>query len=381
MPTTAASSPSGPDADRLVALDWMRTGAFALLIAYHAGMPYVKWGYHLMSPAPIDWLHLPMLLVNQWRLTLLFFISGAVALQVLPRWGVGRFVRERMLRIGLPLVVGMFGLVVPLQVYLERLYRGQFTGSFWAFWPTQFTTGAYPDGNLSWHHLWFLPYLLVYAVLVLVPLWWLLQRVRVADWLLRLPTQAWALALPGIVFVANELWLRPVSPSTHNLIADWANHVKYLFAFLMGAWVLGSAEGRAALMAQRRLWLGVTLALYALLIVEWLSEHDTWPRPLYVSLRAYNVWASVLALVGYGLRYLTARPAWLVEANTAVYPLYIVHQTVTLGLVFFLLPLVWSLELKWAATVLGTFVGSVAIYLLLIRPWPWIRPLFGLKNA
>ncbi len=381
MSTTAASSPSAPDVDRLVALDWLRTGAFALLVLYHAGMPYVDWGWHVMSPTPLDWLHLPMRIVNQWRLALLFFISGAVALQVLPRWGAGRFVRERLLRIGLPLVVGMFGLVVPLQVYAERLFKGQFTGSFWAFWPTQFTTGAYPDGNLSWHHLWFLPYLLVYAVGVLVPLWLLLQRVRLPERVLQLPTQAWALALPGLVFVANELWLRPTSPSTHNLIADWANHVKYLFVFLLGAWVLGTVQGREALVAQRRLWLWVMLALYAVLIIEWQSEHDSWPRSLYLGARAYHVWASVLALAGYGLRYLTTRPSWLVEANTAVYPLYIVHQTVTIWVVFFILPLPWSLELKWVATVLGTFAGSLLIYLLLIRPWLWLRPLFGLKNA
>ena len=105
----------------------------------------------------------------------------------------------------------------------------------------------------------------------------------------------------------------------------------------MGAWVLSSAEGRAALVAQRRLWLVVTLALYAILIAEWLSKADTWPGAVYLSARGYHVWASVLALVGYGLRYLTARPKWLVEANTAVYPLYIVHQTVTIGVVFFIM--------------------------------------------
>lgn len=380
MSTTAEPSPSAPDADRLVALDWLRTGAFALLILYHAGMPYVEWGYHLMSARPLDWLHLPMLIVNQWRLSLLFFISGGVALQVLPRWGAGRFARERMLRIGLPLVVGMFGLVVPLQVYAERVYKGQFTGSFWAFWPTQFTTGAYPDGNLSWHHLWFLPYLLVYAVVILVPLWLLLQRVRVHTALQQLITSAWGLALPGLLLVANDLWLRPFWPSTHNLIADWANHAKYLLVFLMGAWVLSSAEGRAALVAQRRLWLVATLALYAILIAEWLSKADTWPGAVYLSARGYHVWASVLALVGYGLRYLTARPKWLVEANTAVYPLYIVHQTVTIGVVFFILPLAWPLTAKWLITVVATWLGSGLIYVLAVRPWPWIRPLFGLKR-
>ena len=32
---------------RLYFLDWLRIGAFALLIVYHVGMVYVSWDFHI----------------------------------------------------------------------------------------------------------------------------------------------------------------------------------------------------------------------------------------------------------------------------------------------------------------------------------------------
>ena len=76
-----------------------------------------------------------------------------------------------MRRLLVPLVFGMVVLVPP-QVYLERLYRGQFTGSFLDWLPQAFQGGAYPAGNMSWHHLWFLAYVLVLTFVLLPCFLW-----------------------------------------------------------------------------------------------------------------------------------------------------------------------------------------------------------------
>ena len=36
---------------RLFFLDWLRIGAFALLVLYHVGMYYVSWSWHVKSRA------------------------------------------------------------------------------------------------------------------------------------------------------------------------------------------------------------------------------------------------------------------------------------------------------------------------------------------
>ena len=69
--TSAVSSERRPD------LDWIRVGAFFLLILYHVGMFYVPWDFHVKSPHPVEWLEPVMMLTNPWRLTLLFLVSGA----------------------------------------------------------------------------------------------------------------------------------------------------------------------------------------------------------------------------------------------------------------------------------------------------------------
>ncbi len=34
-------------------MDWLRIGAFALLIVYHIGMVFVPWNYHVKTAHPI----------------------------------------------------------------------------------------------------------------------------------------------------------------------------------------------------------------------------------------------------------------------------------------------------------------------------------------
>ena len=89
-------------------LDWLRVIAFGLLIFYHIGMFYVTWGWHVKSVYAGPAAEPLMLLVNPWRLALLFFISG-VAIRFATDKAPGRLdlVRSRLLRIGLPILAGM----------------------------------------------------------------------------------------------------------------------------------------------------------------------------------------------------------------------------------------------------------------------------------
>ena len=70
---TSTASP-----DRRYDLDWIRVGAFFLLILYHVGMFYVPWDWHVKSPHPVEALEWGMFLTNPWRLTLLFLVSLSV---------------------------------------------------------------------------------------------------------------------------------------------------------------------------------------------------------------------------------------------------------------------------------------------------------------
>lgn len=146
-------------------LDWIRVIVFALLIFYHVGMFFVPWGWHIKNNEIYRWLTFPMTFVNQWRLPILFVISGMGTAFALGKRSIGQFILERNYRLAIPLVFGML-MIVPPQVYIERITEGSFSGSYFEFWIGPAFQGVYPEGNLSWHHLWFLPYLLVFSLLL-----------------------------------------------------------------------------------------------------------------------------------------------------------------------------------------------------------------------
>src|SRR5688572_4821750 len=143
-------------------IDALRVFAFGLLILYHVGMFYVaEWDFHLKSAYQFEWLQLPMVIVNRWRMPLIFLISG-LAVHFLWRRGMSpaRFAARRTARLLLPLAFGM-AFVVPIQPYLQTLSQGLIEPGFGQFL-LQYWSGQH---EWTWNHLWYLPYLLAYTLL------------------------------------------------------------------------------------------------------------------------------------------------------------------------------------------------------------------------
>ncbi len=66
--------------ERLFFLDWLHIIALMVLIAYHVGMYYVTWDFHVKSPFASHALEPWMKLTEPWRMSLLFMISGAATI-------------------------------------------------------------------------------------------------------------------------------------------------------------------------------------------------------------------------------------------------------------------------------------------------------------
>jgi len=276
-------------------------------------------------------------------------------------------------------------MLVPPQVYLERLYRGQFAGSFLQWLPEAFA-GTYPVGNMSWHHLWFLAYVLV-LTFALLPyfLWARSERGRAvlaaaARVVARTGLQ-WTMVLP---LAAAILWLVPISHNTNGLIGDWYGLVYYGLLLLYGSFLFGSPDLLAALNRQRFLSLAIGFAAYAAFYIVFVdgAVRPVIPpedRPAYALLSAVNTMAWLFAIIGFANRYLTRRPAFLAEATEAVYPFYMLHQTVTVIAVYWLLEIGVPPVAGFILAALATFLGTSVIYLCVVRPIWFVRPLFGLK--
>lgn len=382
-----ASAPNSPPecptprvagAAREFGLDWLRVIAFLILIFYHTGMFFVPWPWHVKNNEPSEGLTWFMMFFAGWRLPLLFFISGCGVSFALRRRTLSTFARERLRRLLLPLVFGML-VVVPPQVYFERLTEGVKFSGYLGFYPSVFKFVPYPEGNFSWHHLWFVAYILVFS-LTLMPVFALLRGERGQA---AISALAGACRRPGTIYLINlpsiavALLLGPHWPTTHNLIADWANLLGSLVTFLWGFVFASSPQLLEILERRRREWLvGAVVLTVVFYAVRGLKLHVGWV--VGSSINSYFGMLWIFTLVGFARRHLSRDSAVLRYANEAVYPFYIVHQTITVsaGYVIADWELAPAIKLPLLAGV--TFFGSWAVFEL-VRRTAVTRLLFGLK--
>ncbi len=365
--------------------DWLRVIAFFVLIYFHTAIIFVPGGLPLLQNADTSQvLDIFVQISSQFRLGLLFMVSGLGVAFASRRRDRRSFLLERSWRLLLPLVIGIL-LWVPPMVYLEKRSIGEFDGSLWAFYPTLFTDGVYPKGNLSWHHFWFLAYLYLYCLLGLA-VYRQLDRARpMASWLSN-GSRLFLLALPLWVI---ELLLRPWFPGFRDLIHDWASFSHWFVLFLAGYAFARHPSLQQAAIRLRAYSLLSALASLAILfgLYDGIRFDDAGAQTLsravsfafFAALRIAFVWSVLLACFGYAGRYLHQPNKALSYLNQAVYPLFILHLTTSTAIGYVVVQWPLNLWLKFGLITTGTIVLVLLAYEVLIRRSPWLRPLFGLS--
>ena len=79
------------------------------------------------------------------------------------------------------------------------------------------------------------------------------------------------------------------------------------------------------------------------------------------------------------MTYLNFSNRWLVYANETIMPLYLLHQPVIIVIAFFAVQWDTGIPLKLLVVVIGSFLISLGLIELLIRPFKVMRMLFGMK--
>lgn len=303
---------------------------------------------------------------------------------------MGAFIALRFRRLFIPLLFGML-VIIPPQIYMERLTQG-FQGSYWDFYPSIFELKPYPQGNTSWHHLWFILYLMVYDILFAPFFKWIVgargQRFLArCNWL---ASGVWiyVLIIPSVIwFTAFNLKY----PGTDDLIHDYCRLVYWLLFLLVGFICIAHTPFMDSLERNRRLSFGVAfVSIIGINYLRWNSLEpwdvianykNDWRTYAYMAVSAITAWFWVFTAIGYGKRYLNKKHRVLNYVNQAVYPFYILHQTVIVILAYYVVQVSESILAKYLFIVVVTFVVSMAIYHLFIKPFGLMRFLFGMKPA
>ncbi len=368
-------------------VEWLRVIGILLVFAVHVAEPFNPWdAWHIVSPVRSKWLGELAFVLAPWIMPLFMILAGESSWFALERRSPREYVRARLLRLGLPLVAGILVLVPP-QVYLERRLRGEFGGSFLQFYP-RFFDGIYPQGNLSWHHLWFLVFLLAFG-LVTLPLFEWLRAPRGRDLVARFGAAcegpgglAWLLLPPVAMRVVLELLFAEFPP----LAYDWSNRGLLLPAFIFGFLLAGEPRVQRAVDRHWRTALALALATSAALCAWAWPGHVLARLPSPRSAGGLLLWSGYaagaaawnVALLGAARRHLTRASDALEHASELVYPFYVLHHGIVVAVAF--------VVVQWRAPLLPQLLVLAAVSLVatatlcgLVSSSDLLRVAFGLR--
>jgi surface polysaccharide O-acyltransferase-like enzyme len=397
----SGSSEPSVKATRLHYLDWLRVIGTVLIFAFHSAAPFHPWfDWHIRNSQKSEFLGWVNTAFYSWPMPLFMLLAGAGTWYALRRRTNWQFVRERILRLFLPLLIGVV-ILIPPQVYFERVQRGQFAGSFIEFIPHAFEGGPYPEGNISLGQLWFVLYLFLYAVVTL-PLCRFLRSEggkKCISGLVALSERRGGILIFALPLIIGQIALGWRYPETHDLVSDWMWHWQLLSAYVFG-YVLYSDERFAAAIA--RDWpLALVLAVASsggMLLLFGSGEGTVFNavfgfssasilritryQLLYAlgsALLRLNTWTFLILVLSLAQRYLDTRGRFLTYASRSSATVYLLHQTVIIFVAFYVVR--WRIDIL--SKFLAIFVVSLGLTMAfyeLIRRWSVTRIMFGLKG-
>jgi peptidoglycan/LPS O-acetylase OafA/YrhL len=383
------STTATPASERLHALDAVRGFALLLGIVLHATLSFV--------PAPTRiWiiqdthqslaLGLLFFAIHVFRMTTFFLMAGFFARMSFHRRGVWGFVRDRLQRIGLPLVIGWPIVFTPMVVVV--------------IWAAGFPNGGPLPGAPRWPpvlpnfpltHLWFLYVLLeLYVAMLLLrgAIVWLdvSGRLRAAGdrvfaLIMRHPLAPVLLAIPiGIAFSLDQQWINVMGVRTpdQSLITNAQAWIGFGTAFGVG-WLLHRQVDLLRLLERR--WLAHLLLALGLILISFvlsgvmLSSPGAPKLPVsFATLRLVSavlyapaIWISTFAVLGLALRFMSGfSPTWRYLAD-ASYWLYLIHMPIVMALQVVLSQRDWPGLIKFVIILVVALPPMLASYHLLVR--------------
>jgi hypothetical protein len=403
QPSNFAENGKATRIDRLYFLDWLRVFGILLVFLHHCSKFF---DYH--TTVVFNTVRSPVLSAFRefnflWMMPLFFIISGASVFLSLKPDKTGQFIKAKIRRLLIPLIlIGTF-IINPLYVYIERLFSGQTAGSFIRWYP-HFFDGMYGfGGNFAplgqGTYLWYLEFLFIYS-LILLPLFTRSKKLGMS-YLSKLSIhfeRPWALFFLFLPISAVAATFEFIGLGGVRVMGGW-DPISYLLFFSYGYLIFSNAQIRETIKKYSMIYLAVALILTALyldshfgfnLIIPGVTRHDFLKNgallPLnhsgWTAVQAFRgllAWCWIIGLLGLGRRFLNFNNKFLVYANEAVLPFYILHHTIIYIIGFYIIQ--WSSHIgtKYLIISVTSFTIIMAIYEILIRRINLLHFLFGMK--
>jgi len=324
---------------------------------------------------------------SQWMMPLFFILSGAAVFYSLKSRSGSAFLWERVKRILIPLAFVGYFITSPPQMYFERLTHNRFEGSFLDFIPAYFQGVDMFGGNFPWHafHLWYLVYLFVFSV-ILLPFFIPRKNQRTS---ILSSLSNWFEAPYRLLLLAVPLIIINIFIDTNDLgfmrgTGGW-DLFSYLFILVYGYLFFCNEKILETIKRIRSvsLMLAIILSLTGLVVGFGIKPEISENTPiLYLFLtfvRCFRVLLWIIAIIGFGEKYLNFNNRFLRYASEAVLPFYILHQFVLLLIGYWVVQWQINALVKYVAIACLSLIVIMGLYVIIIKRFQVTRFLFGLK--
>lgn len=372
--------------NRVYYIDYIRVFAFLLLILFHSALPFVDYNWEVKNEQKSTILLSIVLWFHQWRLPLLFFISGVGIYFSLKTRSILTFTLERCRRLFVPLLFAMF-FTIPIQVYVEYVQKGRVNGSYFEFYPSVWDLVPYPDGSLTWSHMWFIVYLLTFIILLL-PLFSILKIIiieKYKDKLLNVLSSKYLIFFVFLIqySIYNLFYLN--YPEQGSLVDDWFVFNSSITYLILGYLFACSNTFWDNCEKHRKKSLSIALITgISLFICYYLPNHlpkkEGLNAQLYFILDALQIWSIILTIIGFAKKYFNSSSKFLQYFNKAVFPFFIIHQTIIVAIGYWVVQLHISILSKYLLLSIFSSLLIYALYEYVIRRTKLTRFLYGMKK-
>lgn len=349
-------------------IDNLRWASVLLLFPYHTCMIYNNYGENFyVKSEGVPLLSSFIQISYTWFMPLMFVIAGISSCYALQRRTAKQYMKERLLKLFIPLISGIL-LLVPIQTfYAEKFHNGYSGGYFYQYIlfltkKTDFTgyTGGFTPGQL-----WFILYLLIISLLAL-PL--AIGYKKSGKKIPASKLSVWGILPMFIIFSLMALILNISGKSLGE----------YFALFMLGYMILSEDAVQAKLDKSR--WylfagFGVLTVLNMLFMNVW---HCAYGISYDVFVRFIS-WVGILSLLGMGRHYLNFHNGITDYFSRASFPIYIFHQSFIILTAYYTLKVTSSVALQVIAILFGSFVLTMLTYEVFKRIF-FTRFLFGIKR-
>jgi len=356
-------------------IDYLRIAAVLLLVPFHVISSYGISDVIVKNPE-ISWqaslyvkFHWP------WHMQLLFLLAGFSIPLSLQKREIRAFIKERLARLLVPLLFGLFFWLTFIGWIQAILYCSSFPSTCTIPGYFEFYGDWWLEGYLAPHHLWFLVYLLPMSIAggVFYSITWLNERgekhVSKIDYYLspgkrKKDERSYSAYLKIVIpwaFLSLVVDVLPVSFSSQN---------NQLVFFMFGLVLARDTEQLESLQKHAK-W---SLPLGFTFLILWTFSSYFWP------LMYFGSWFFISGLIGLARKNLTQSSPTLKYLVKAGMPVYVIHYTLQTITGYFILPLPLDPVIEGFLLIAINFVLSFLMYEG-IRRIKVTRILFGMREC